>query len=66
MSLSRRLRTLRTDAGITQTQLANLIGGVTFQAVSKWERDETKPTIDKINRLSEIFGVTSDYILKGK
>ena len=66
MSLSQRLRTLRINAGITQIQLASLIGNVTFQAVSKWERGETKPTLDKINRISEIFGVTSDYILKVK
>lgn len=39
---------------------------VTRQAVSKWETDQTLPDSEKIIRLSEIFGVTTDYLLKGK
>lgn len=39
---------------------------VTRQAVSKWETGQTLPDSEKIIRLSEIFGVSTDYLLKGK
>lgn len=51
--------------GISQEELAFLMN-VTRQAVSKWETDQTLPDSEKIIRLSEIFGVTTDYLLKGK
>ena len=34
------------------------------QAVSKWERDETMPETDKVVALADIFGVTTDYLLR--
>ena len=37
---------------------------VSRQAVSKWESDQSIPDIEKIVNLSELFGVTTDYLLK--
>ena len=37
--------------------------GVSRQAVSRWERDETMPDPDKIVVLADLFGVTTDYLL---
>lgn len=34
------------------------------QAVSRWERDETMPETDKVVALADIFGVTTDYLLR--
>ncbi len=65
MSVSKQLIHLRTVKGISQEELASLMN-VTRQAVSKWETDQTLPDSEKIIRLSEIFGVTTDYLLKGK
>lgn len=65
MSVSKQLIYLRNMKGISQEELASLMN-VTRQAVSKWETDQTLPDSEKIIRLSEIFGVTTDYLLKGK
>lgn len=65
MSVSKQLIHLRNVKGISQEELASLMN-VTRQAVSKWENDQTLPDSEKIIRLSEIFGVSTDYLLKGK
>lgn len=65
MSVSKQLIHLRNVKGISQEELASLMN-VTRQAVSKWETDQTLPDSEKIIRLSEIFGVSTDYLLKGK
>lgn len=65
MSVSKQLIHLRNVKGISQEELASLMN-VTRQAVSKWETGQTLPDSEKIIRLSEIFGVTTDYLLKGK
>ena len=37
---------------------------ISRQSVSKWESSASIPDLDKIIRLSEIFGVSTDYLLK--
>lgn len=64
MSLAYRLQELRKTANLSQEQLAEQIE-VTRQAVSKWESDQGNPDIANIIKLSEIFQVSTDYILKG-
>lgn len=49
---------------MSQIELADAIG-VSRQAVSKWESEQAIPDLDKIVAMSEIFGTTTDYILKG-
>lgn len=65
MSVSKQLIHLRNVKGISQEELASLMN-VTRQSVSKWETGQALPDSEKIIRLSEIFGVTTDYLLKGK
>ena len=55
---------LRKVNGMTQSDLAERLG-VTNKSVSKWERDECCPDLTLIPVIAEIFGVTSDEILKG-
>lgn len=64
MTLGERLQALRKSRGLSQEQLAEQVG-VSRQAVSKWELDESSPDLDKVLLLSEFFGVTTDYLLKG-
>lgn len=64
MNLSDRIQSLRKAAGLSQEELADRIG-VSRQAVSKWESEQSAPDLDKIILLSECFGVTTDYLLKG-
>ena len=59
-----RISKLRKSIGITQTGLADRLG-ISFQAVSNWERGVSMPDISKLKELSEIFGVTVDEILGG-
>jgi len=64
MNISVRIQTLRKNRGISQEELADKIG-VSRQAVSKWESEQSTPDIDKIILLSNYFDVTTDYLLKG-
>lgn len=63
MTLGEKLQKLRAREGVSQDRLADLLG-VSRQAVSKWERDETMPEAEKIVRISDYFQVTTDYLLK--
>lgn len=64
MNLADRIQHLRKSKGISQEELADRMG-VSRQAVSKWESEQTNPDIEKIVMLSELFEVTTDYLLKG-
>lgn len=64
MSIGERLYELRSSAGYSQEQAAELLG-ISRQAVSKWESGQGKPDIDNIIRLAEIYHVTTDFILLG-
>lgn len=63
-SIAVRIQNLRKARGISQEELANKIG-VSRQAVSKWESEQSTPDIEKIIWLSDYFGTTTDYLLKG-
>ena len=52
---------LRKDAGLTQEQLANMVG-VSAQTVSKWETGTTMPDIMLLPIIADIFGVDVDYL----
>lgn len=55
---------LRKNKGITQSELGERIG-VSFQAVSKWERGETLPDVSLLPDLAKILETTIDNILLG-
>ena len=63
MQMGDKLTELRRKQGWSQEELAERIG-VSRQAVSKWESGQTLPDMDKVLLLSEVFGVTTDYLLK--
>lgn len=56
---------LRKEKGWTQQQLEEQLN-VSPQAVSKWECGESVPDIDILDKISEIFGVTIDSIIKSQ
>ena len=62
MNIADRILNLRKSRGISQEELADKIG-VSRQAVSKWESEQSTPDIDKIILLSDYFDVTTDYLL---
>lgn len=63
MILADKIINLRKKAGWSQEDLAEMIG-VSRQSVSKWEGAQSVPDMDKVLRLSRIFGVSTDYLLK--
>lgn len=63
-NLADRIQQLRREHGLSQEQLAEKLN-VSRQAVSKWESAQAQPELDKIIALSELFCVTTDYLLKG-
>lgn len=62
MKLSEKLIKLRKENGLSQEEFGNKIN-VSRQAISKWENDETKPDIDKIQEIVKNFGTSFDYLL---
>ena len=61
LQIGNRIRELRKASGMTQEQLAELIG-ISFQAVSKWENNIALPDISLVPTLARIFGVATDEI----
>lgn len=64
IEIGKTIRELRKSKGITATFVAQNIG-VTSSVLSEIERGKSNPTIDKVVALSDFFGVTTDYLLKG-
>ncbi len=64
-SIGKRIAGLRKDKGLKQETLAEMLG-VSGQAVSKWENDQTYPDISLLPQLARILGVTVDELLSGK
>ena len=64
MNMADRIQYLRKTNGISQEELADKVG-VSRQAVSKWESEQSLPDLGKIITMSDYFGVKTDYILKG-
>ena len=60
--LGKRITELRKQKGISQEDLADVLC-TTRQAVSKWEREESDPDIDRLKDLASYFGVSIDYLL---
>lgn len=63
VTLGNKIQKLRKQNGMSQEKLAEELG-VTRQAVSKWELDAALPDIGNVVALSQLFGVTTDYLLK--
>ena len=63
-NLADRIQQLRKQNSLSQEQLADKLH-VSRQAVSKWESAQSQPDLDKILAMSELFRVSTDYLLKG-
>ena len=63
MKFNEKLVKLRKEAGLSQEELGNKLN-VARQTVSKWELGETTPEMDKLVKMSEIFNITLDELIK--
>ncbi len=60
--LNERIKALRYAQRLSQVELAKKMS-VTKQTVSNWENNNIQPSIDVLIRLSDLFGVSTDYLL---
>ncbi|MCL1880826.1 MAG: helix-turn-helix domain-containing protein [Oscillospiraceae bacterium] len=60
--LSDKIRKLRTQKNLTQSQVAKRLG-ITKNAVNSWENSASSPTLKNIAELAWILGVSTDYLL---
>ncbi len=65
MSFQKNLVQLRAREGMTQEELAEIMG-VSRSTIAKWEGGSGIPRIDNVIRLSRLFQVTIDELLQGQ
>lgn len=63
--VSKKIVAMRKERNMTQTELADRMG-VSFQAVSNWERGNSMPDISKLPQLAEVFGCSLEDLLEEK
>lgn len=63
MTIGEKIAQLRVSAGISQEQFAEKIS-VSRQSVSKWEMNQALPQIDKVLQICELFGISTDELLR--
>ena len=62
MEIGKVIRELRKESGMKQNDLAKLLC-LSADTISCWELGKSFPSIESIIRLTQIFGVTADYLL---
>lgn len=64
MNLGETIYRLRTERGLSQGDLADALD-VSRQSISKWETGSSTPELDKLVKLSQLFGITLDELVTG-
>ncbi len=64
MSFGNRLYELRKKKNVSQEELAELLD-VSRQSISKWENDKAYPEMTRLLYMSDYFGVSLDYLMRG-
>ncbi len=62
----KRLHDIRVLRGLTQEELANKLGDINKQHISRMERGVNACSIDLLVEMSCVLGVSTDYLLTGK
>ncbi|EOT47153.1 hypothetical protein OMY_01406 [Enterococcus sulfureus ATCC 49903] len=66
-AVGQRIKSLRTQKGLTMEKFGELFEPPASKSiVSRWERGKTLPSSDRIKKISEIYGISTYYILYGK
>lgn len=65
MKISKTIKRLRNEKGITQEELANMLF-ISRQSVSSWENDRTQPDIEMLDKLTAVFDVSIEELIYGK
>lgn len=64
MTFGERLYELRKEKNISQDELAEILD-VSRQSISKWENDKAYPEMTRLLFMSDYFGVSLDYLMRG-
>ncbi|MGX7205518.1 helix-turn-helix domain-containing protein [Enterococcus pingfangensis] len=64
MEIGERLKARRTELNLTQESVAEALG-ITRQTISNWENGRSYPDIERMVRLSDIYSLSLDELLKG-
>ncbi len=64
MSFALRLKKARTDKGLSQTDLAKLVG-IHYTQIGRYEKKGAQPSADILSKLANSLGVSSDYLTNG-
>ena len=65
MDIGSKIKKSRADAKITQEQAAQALG-ISRQTISNWENERSYPDIVSVLKMSELYSVSLDYLLKGE
>ena len=65
MDIGGKIKESRTDAKITQEQAAQALG-ISRQTISNWENERSYPDIVSVLKMSDLYSVSLDYLLKGE
>lgn len=65
MDIGSKIKKSRTDAKITQEQAAEALG-ISRQTISNWENEKFYPDIVSVVKMSDLYSVSLDYLLKGE
>ena len=64
MDIGGKIKKSRTDAKITQEQVAQALG-ISRQTISNWKNERSYPNIVSVLKMSDLYSVSLDYLLKG-
>ena len=62
MDFSQRIKMLRDRSGLTQAELADRLG-LTNRAIGAWESGRSRPRLDKMQQLADLFGITVSELM---
>jgi len=64
MGFAERLKKARNDRGLSQTELAKLVG-IHYTQIGRYEKKGAQPSADVLSKLSNALGVSSDFLTNG-
>lgn len=62
MEFRLRLKELRIEKGVTQTEIANILH-MSKMAISHWEKGNSEPSVEQLKILAAYFDVSVDYLI---
>lgn len=65
MTLGQRLRKIRKDAGLSQSEFAKRVGVSTLFSISGWENDRVKVGDARVYVIADVFNVNVDWLMTG-